>query len=252
MSHRDTPESRDTSADGRRPGGPAALAGRTVSRIGYGAMQLARHADDPGQAIGLLRRAVELGIDHFDTAQFYGNGLVNDLIRQALRTEDVLVSSKIAADADPGGPVHLRLAQRPAELRASVEDNLKSLGVEQVAVVNLRRPDDRPGLRGEGDQAVGLDDQLAVLTAMRAEGKIGAIGLSNITLDGLRRAISASIVCVQNAYSPRTYPVPGRPGLAAAPRPQRAPHPRHRGRRAPRVQCRGRPHPPRRRCAGRP
>ncbi|MFC4033308.1 aldo/keto reductase [Streptomyces polygonati] len=198
----DSPESRGPSDDDRRPGGPAAFAGRTVSRIGYGAMQLSRLGGDPDQATGLLRRAVELGIDHFDTAQFYGDGLVNDLIREALRAEDdVLVSSKIGADADPGGPVHLRLAQRPEELRASVEDNLKGLGVEQVAVMNLRRPDDRPGLRGEGDQAVDLDDQLAAMTAMRDEGKIGAIGLSNITLDGLRRAIPAGIVCVQNAYS---------------------------------------------------
>jgi pyridoxine 4-dehydrogenase len=196
------PEIRGTSTEDRRPGGEAIIAGRTVSRIGYGAMQLTRLKNDPGQAIRLLRRAVELGVDHFDTAQIYGNGFVNGLIREALRSEDeVLISSKIGADADPGGPVHLRLAQRPEELRASVEDNLKSLGLEQIAVMNLRRPDDRPGLRAEGDQAVDLDDQLAAMTAMRDEGKIGAIGLSNITLDELRQAIPAGIVCVQNAYS---------------------------------------------------
>ncbi|AWS44619.1 aldo/keto reductase [Streptosporangium sp. 'caverna'] len=202
MSTPDTPEIRGTSTDDRRPGGAAAFAGRTVSRIGYGAMQLTRLANNPDQAVMLLRRAAELGIDHFDTAHIYGNGLVNDLIREAFRSEDdILISSKIGADADPDGPVHLRLAQRPGELRASVEDNLKSLGREQIAVMNLRRPDDRPGLRAEGDQAVDLDDQLAAMTAMRDEGKIGAIGLSNITLDGLRRAIPAGIVCVQNAYS---------------------------------------------------
>jgi aryl-alcohol dehydrogenase-like predicted oxidoreductase len=196
------PEIRGTSTEDRRPGGEAVFAGRTVSRIGYGAMQLTRLKNDPGQAIRLLRRAVELGVDHFDTAQIYGNGFVNGLIREALRPEDdVLISSKIGADADPGGPVHLRLAQRPEELRASVEDNLKGLGLEQIAVMNLRRPDDRPGLRAEGDQAVDLDDQLAAMTAMRDEGKIGAIGLSNITLDELRQAIPAGIVCVQNAYS---------------------------------------------------
>jgi aryl-alcohol dehydrogenase-like predicted oxidoreductase len=196
------PEIRGTSTEDRRPGGEAVFAGRTVSRIGYGAMQLTRLEDDPGQAIRLLRRAVELGVDHFDTAQIYGNGFVNGLIREALRSEDeVLISSKIGADADPGGPVHLRLAQRPEELRASVEDNLKSLGLEQIAVMNLRRPDDRPGLRAEGDQAVDLDDQLAAMTAMRDDGKIGAIGLSHITLDELRQAIPAGIVCVQNAYS---------------------------------------------------
>jgi aryl-alcohol dehydrogenase-like predicted oxidoreductase len=68
-------------------------------------------------------------------------------------------------------------------------------------VVNLRRLDTGPGLRAEGDQIVDLDDQLAVLTALRDEGKIGAIGLSAVTLDGLRRALPAGIVCVQNAYS---------------------------------------------------
>ena len=196
------PEIRGTSTGDRRPGGEAVFAGRAVSRIGYGAMQLTKMENDPGQAIKLLRRAVELGVDHFDTAQIYGNGFVNGLIREALRDEDeVLIASKIGADADPGGPVHLRLAQRPEELRASVEDNLESLGLEQIAVMNLRRPDDRPGLRAEGDQAVDLDDQLAAMTAMRDEGKIGAIGLSNITLDELRQAIPAGIVCVQNAYS---------------------------------------------------
>jgi pyridoxine 4-dehydrogenase len=201
MSGNQAAHSEDTEAANRRPGGSAFLAGREVSRIGYGAMQLTRLHDDRSQAIVLLRRAVELGIDHFDTAQFYGNGLVNEMIRDALRPGDVLISSKIGADANPEGPRHLRLAQRPEQLRASVEDNLKSLGVEQIAVMNLRRPDDRPGLRGEGDQAVDLDDQLATMVTMREEGKIGAIGLSNVTLDDLRQAMPAGIVCVQNAYS---------------------------------------------------
>jgi pyridoxine 4-dehydrogenase len=184
------------------PGGRGLLAGRTVSRIGYGAMQLERLRGDRAAAVALLRRAVELGVDHVDTAQFYGDGLVNGLIREALRPEDgVLVVSKVGADPDPGAPIPIRPAQRPEELRASVEDNLRSLGVDQVPVVNLRRLDTGPGLRAEGDQVVDLDDQLAVMTALRDEGKIGAIGLSSVTLDGLRRAIPAGIVCVQNAYS---------------------------------------------------
>jgi len=109
--------------------------------------------------------------------------------------------SKVGADPNPQGPLPLRPAQRPEQLRASVEDNLASLGVEQIPVVNLRRLDTGPGLRAHGDQAVDLDDQLAVMTAMRDEGTIGAIGLSSVTLDGLRRATPAGIVCVQNAYS---------------------------------------------------
>ncbi len=185
-----------------RPGGGGLLAGRTVSRIGYGAMQLERLEGDRGAAIALLRRAVELGVDHVDTAQFYGDGLVNGLLREALRPEDgVLVVSKVGADPDPDGPLPLRPAQRPEQLRASVEDNLRSLGLDQLPVVNLRRLDAGPGLRAERDQVVDIDDQLAVMTLMRDEGKIGGIGLSSVTPDGLRRAIPTGIVCVQNAYS---------------------------------------------------
>ncbi|MGW6749945.1 aldo/keto reductase [Streptomyces sp. NPDC055006] len=195
--------SSDTTATGAaRPGGPGQLAGRTVSRVGFGAMQLERLHEDRRGALALLRRAVELGVDHVDTAHFYGNSFVNGLLREALRPEDgVLVVSKVGADPDPGGRIPLRPAQRPEELRASVEDNLKSLGVDQVPVVNLRRLDSGPGLRAEGDQAVDIDDQLAAMTAMRDEGMIGAIGLSSVTAEGLRRAIPAGIVCVQNAYS---------------------------------------------------
>jgi aryl-alcohol dehydrogenase-like predicted oxidoreductase len=191
-----------TSTDTTRPGGPGLLAGRTVSRIGYGAMQLERLHDDRAAAIAVLRQAVELGIDHLDTAQFYGDGFVNDLIREAIRPEDdVIVASKVGATPNPGGPVQLRLAQRPDELRASVEDNLASLGLEQIPLVNLRRTDHGPGLKAEGDQLVDLDDQLAVMVALRDEGKIGAIGLSSVSLDVLRRAIPVGIACVQNAYS---------------------------------------------------
>ncbi|MEU1669039.1 aldo/keto reductase [Streptomyces sparsogenes] len=180
----------------------ASFADRTVFRVGYGALQLERLHDRRGEAVALLRRAVELGVDHVDTAEFYGFGFANDVIREALRPEDdVLVVTKVGADPNPGGRLPLRLAQRPEQLRASVEDNLRSLGVDRLAVVNLRRLDTGPGLRPEGDQIVDLDDQLAVMTALRDEGKIGAIGLSSVTLDGLRRALPAGIVCVQNAYS---------------------------------------------------
>jgi aryl-alcohol dehydrogenase-like predicted oxidoreductase len=180
----------------------ASFAGRTVFRIGYGALQLERLRDRRGEAVALLRRAVELGVDHVDTAEFYGFGFANDVIREALRPEDdVLVVTKVGAAPDPAGRVPLRLAQRPEQLRAGVEDNLRSLGVDRLAVVNLRRLDTGPGLRPDGDQVVDLDDQLAVMTALRDEGKIGAIGLSSVTLDGLRRALPAGIACVQNAYS---------------------------------------------------
>jgi aryl-alcohol dehydrogenase-like predicted oxidoreductase len=180
----------------------ASFAGRTVLRVGYGALQLERLHARRDEAVELLCRAVELGVDHVDTAEFYGFGFANAVIRETLRPEDgVLVVTKVGADPNPGGRLPLRLAQRPEQLRASVEDNLRSLGVDRLPVVNLRRLDTGPGLRPEGDQVVELDDQLAVMTALRDEGKIGAIGLSSINLDGLRRALPAGIACVQNAYS---------------------------------------------------
>ncbi len=186
----------------RRPGGTARLAGREVSRVGYGAMQLERLHGDRRAAIAVLRHAIERGVDHIDTAHFYGDGFVNGLIRDALRPQDdVVIVSKIGAAPNPGGPIPLRPAQRPEELRAGVEADLASLGLERIPVVNLRRLDTGPGLRASGDQVVDLDDQLAVMTAMRDEGKIGAIGLSAVTADGLRRALPAGIACVQNAYS---------------------------------------------------
>ncbi|WP_329370023.1 aldo/keto reductase [Streptomyces sp. NBC_00669] len=195
-------------------GGTADLGGLAVSRIGFGAMQLERLHGDRDAAIALLHRAVELGVNHVDTAQFYGDGFVNGVIRDAYRDatggsggsdsadgSGVIVVSKVGATPDTGGRVPLRLAQRPDELRASVEDNLKSLGLDRIPVVNLRRADSGPGLRAEGDQVVDLDDQLAVMTALRDEGKIGAIGLSAVSLDTLRRALPAGVVCVQNSYS---------------------------------------------------
>lgn len=197
-----TRSSQSTASGTPRPGGAGRLAGRIVSRIGFGAMQLERLSDDPKSAIALLRRSVELGIDHVDTAQFYGHGFVNEMIREAVRPEDdVLVVSKVGAEPASGGPLPLRLAQRPEQLRAAVEDNLASLGREQIPLVNLRRTDTGPGLRAEGDQVVDPDDQLAVMTALRDEGKIGAIGLSSVSLDVLRRALPAGIACVQNSYN---------------------------------------------------
>jgi len=184
------------------PGGTATFAGRTVSRIGYGAMQLARLVEDRDTALGVLRRAVELGVDHIDTAQFYGHGFVNGVIRDALRSgDDVMVVTKIGADPNPAGPLPMRSAQRPEELRVSVENNLRSLGLEQIPVVNLRRMDTGHAVPGGPDQVVDVEDQLAEMTVMRAEGLIGGIGLSSITIEVLRRALPAGIVCVQNAYS---------------------------------------------------
>ena len=184
-----------------RPGGTAELAGRSVARIGYGAMALERFASDPEAGVRLLRRAVELGIDHIDTADFYGDSTSNDLIRRAIRPADeVLVVTKVGALKNPGGPIPLRPGQRPEELRQAVEDNLRALGRERLDVVNLRRLDVGPGIVAEGDQVVDLDDQLEVLIALRDAGTIGAIGLSAVDEGTLRRALPAGVACVQNAY----------------------------------------------------
>ena len=196
-----TPEISDMAAR-PHPGGLATLAGHAVARVGYGAMQL-RWAGTDDEPVAVLRRAVELGVDHIDTAEFYGDGTVNRRIRAALAPypDHLVVVTKVGATPNPGGELPLRLAQKPEELRSQVEDNLRSLGAERLDVVNLRRADVAPALVAEGDQVVDLDDQLATVTAMRDEGKIGAIGLSHVSVDQLRHALPVGIVCVQNAYS---------------------------------------------------
>ncbi|MFC4942923.1 aldo/keto reductase [Pseudonocardia sp. GCM10023141] len=185
----------------RRPGGAIGLGDHTVARIGYGAMALEQYAGDLPAGERLLRRAIDLGVDHIDTADFYGDSTANAIIASAVRPADgVVVVSKVGAVRDPGGPLPLRPAQRPAELRTAVEDNLRSLRRDRIDIVNLRRLDVGPGIRAEGDQLIDLDDQLAALTALRDEGLIGAIGLSAVGIGTLRRALPAGIACVQNAY----------------------------------------------------
>ncbi|ORV81899.1 aldo/keto reductase [Mycobacterium interjectum] len=173
----------------------------TVDRIGYGAMQLFEAT--PEGAAGVLRRAVELGVNHIDTASFYGPGEVNRRIRAALAPypDDLVIVSKVGARYTGEQPIPLTAAQQPAELRAAVEDDLRQLGLDRVPVVNLRRMDLGPGVAAEGDQIVDVDDQLAEMIALRDEGKIGAIGISAVPLDVVRRALPAGIVCVQNAYN---------------------------------------------------
>lgn len=173
----------------------------TVARIGYGAMQLFEAT--PEDATAVLRRAVELGVNHIDTASFYGPGEVNRLIRAALAPypDDLVIVSKVGARYTGEHPIPLAAAQRPAELRAAVEDDLRQLGLDRVPVVNLRRMDLGPAPAADGDQDVDLDDQLAEMIALRDEGKIGAIGISSVPFDVVRRALPAGIACVQNAYS---------------------------------------------------
>ena len=191
--------------DKPQPGGIASIGTAGVpgvARVGYGAMQLFA-ATSEEDAAAVLRRAVELGVNHIDTASFYGPGEVNRRIREALAPypDDLVIVSKVGARYTGEQPVPLAAAQKPAELRAAVEEDLRQLGLDRIPVVNLRRLDLGPGLQAEGDQIVDVDDQLAEMIALRDEGKIGAVGVSSVPLEVVRRALPAGIVCVQNAYS---------------------------------------------------
>jgi pyridoxine 4-dehydrogenase len=147
---------------------------------------------DRAAGIAVLRRAVELGVDHIDTAQYYGPGVANELIRAALHPypAGLALVSKVGARRDASGGV-LRY-DRPAEIRQGIEDNLRSLAIDRLTVVNLRLMDDAaPGPY--------FDDQLAAMVAARDDGLIGGIGLSNVTPGHLRRALAGTdIACVQN------------------------------------------------------
>ena len=190
----------------QEPGGAGRLGEHRVARIGFGAMQLTESRDRAvgrETAVAILRTAVERGVNHIDTAEFYGTATenANDLIRAALHPypENLAIATKVGAVRDASGA--LVPAQRPQELRAAVEANLTRLGTERLALVNLRRVDGRPGIVAEGDQIVDIDSQLAELAALRDEGKIAGIGMSSVTADQLRRALPVGIVCVQNLYS---------------------------------------------------
>jgi aryl-alcohol dehydrogenase-like predicted oxidoreductase len=171
----------------------------SVARIGYGAIQLPGPGvfgppRDRGEALAVLRRAVELGVNHIDTAQFYGPNVSNELIREALHPypANLALVSKVGARRDDAGGW---LPIDPADYRKDIEANLRTLGVDQLAGVNLRLIDsDRPDER--------FDDQLSVMIAARDDGLIGGIGLSNITREHLLHALERTeIACVQNAFS---------------------------------------------------
>lgn len=189
-----------------QPGGTFLLAGRPTARVGYGMGQVTRRAGNPdghARAVDLLRSAFELGIIHFDTAQFYGNGLANELLRQSLgdRRDDIVIATKVGAKPVPGEPIPLEAAQQPFELQAAVEANLRTLGTDRIDIANLRRMDFTPGLLAEGDQIVPFEEQLAEMAALRDEGKILHIGLSHVTAEQLCTALPFGITCVQNIYN---------------------------------------------------
>jgi pyridoxine 4-dehydrogenase len=177
-----------------------ALGRFSVARVGFGAMQLPGPGvmgppRDRDAALAVLRRAVELGVNHIDTAQFYGPDVANELIREALHPypENLALVSKVGGRRDDQG-AWLPLSE-PADLRRDLEANLRTLGVDQLAAVNLRLFES-----AKPDQL--FDDQLSVLIAARDEGLIGGIGLSEITREHLLYALEhTEIACVQNAFN---------------------------------------------------
>ncbi|ASO18646.1 aldo/keto reductase family oxidoreductase [Actinoalloteichus hoggarensis] len=173
----------------------------TISRFGYGAMQLAGPgvmgppADHEG-ALAVLREAVELGITHIDTADAYGPRITNRLIREALHPypDSLHLVTKVGAtrDAQGGWPQ----ARRPDELRRAVHDNLDSLGLDVLDVVNLRLGD------AQGPRPEPIAEAFETLVELREQGLIRHLGVSNATADQVAEAQSiAPIVCVQNMYN---------------------------------------------------
>lgn len=185
-----------------RPGGTFTMGGDlTVTRMGYGAMQLAGPGvfgppADRDAAVVVLREAVELGITHIDTSGYYGPRVTNQIIREALYPypEDLRIVTKVGAarDANGGWPE----AQAPGQLRAQVEENLRDLGLDAMDVVNLRNPGQR------GPQADSIAGPFTALAELRQEGLIRHLGLSNVTARQVAEAQSiAPVACVQNHYN---------------------------------------------------
>jgi pyridoxine 4-dehydrogenase len=177
------------------------LGRRSVNRLGYGAMRLTGSGvfgppRDRDEAVAVLRAAVAAGVDHIDTAQYYGPSVVNDLIREALYpyAHDLSIVTKVGARRDRTGGIVV--FNQPHELRLGIEDNLASLSLQQLAAVNLRLVDGAPA-------DAFFDAQLAAMIRARDDGLIAGVGLSNITVAHLRRAVAATdIVCVQNLLNP--------------------------------------------------
>jgi pyridoxine 4-dehydrogenase len=184
------------------PGGTFTLAGDlTVTRMGYGAMQLAGpHVFGPpadrGAAVAVLREAVDLGITHIDTADFYGPYVTNEIIREALHPypDDLHIVTKVGALRDASGG--WAPARSPDQLRQAVHDNLRRLGLDVLDVVNLRVGGlDRP----EPGSVAG---PFGVLAELRQQGLIRHLGLSTVTAGQVAEAQAiAPVACVQNFYN---------------------------------------------------
>ena len=187
------------------PGGTFAMADDlTVTRMGYGAMQLAGPnvfgpPRDRDRALAVLREAIELGIRHIDTADFYGPHVTNQIIKEALHPypPDLHIATKVGSvrDENGGWPD----ARSPEQLREQVHDNLRNLGLEVLDLVNLRVGG---GADGHSPVPGSIAEQFTALATMQQEGLIKHLGVSVVDVDQVTEAQSiAPVVCVQNWYN---------------------------------------------------
>ena len=183
--------------------GTFTLGDRTVSRMGYGAMQLAGPGvwgspKDRQEALAVLREAVESGVDHIDTSDFYGPHITNEIIREAISPypDDLTIITKVGAVRGPDKSWNS--AMSPEQLTAAVHDNLRNLGRDVLDVVNLRVM----GGDGHGVAEGSIEAPLTVLANLQRQGLIRHLGLSNVTPTQVKEGRRiASIVCVQNQYN---------------------------------------------------
>jgi pyridoxine 4-dehydrogenase len=178
------------------------LGDRTVNRMGYGAMQLAGPGvfgppKDHAAALGVLREAVAIGVDHIDTSDYYGPHVTNRIIREALHPypDNLAIVTKIGARRGPDGSWNPAFSRE--ELTQAVHDNLRNLGIDAIEVVNLRAMFN-PHHPAEGS----LEAPLAVLADLQRRGLVRHIGLSHVTPTQIADARrTCKIVCVQNHYN---------------------------------------------------
>jgi aryl-alcohol dehydrogenase-like predicted oxidoreductase len=178
------------------------LGGRSVNRMGYGAMQLAGPGvfgppKDPAAAVAVLREALALGVNHIDTSDFYGPHVTNKLIREALHpyAEELVIVTKVGAQRGADGSWNP--AQSPEELTRAVHDNLRNLGLDALEVVNMRA---WGNMHSPGEESI--EEQFTALAELQRQGLIRHLGLSNVTAAQVKQAQSiAEVVCVQNHYN---------------------------------------------------
>jgi aryl-alcohol dehydrogenase-like predicted oxidoreductase len=178
------------------------LGDRTINRMGYGAMQLAGPnvfgpPKDPKAAVAVLREAVAAGVNHIDTADFYGPHVTNQLIREALHpyAADLVIVTKVGAVR--GEDASWNPAHSPAELTRAVHDNLRNLGVDALDVVNLRA---WGNMHSPGEESI--EEGFSALADLQRQGLIRHLGLSNVSAPQIKQAQAiAPIVCVQNHYN---------------------------------------------------